>query len=77
MGELVEDSYTVPEEGEDNFKVFTQKNALLHSALMMAMAEGTAILKVEKFRPMADGRGAWMALHDWYEGQGSNELVAK
>jgi hypothetical protein len=77
MGELLEDSYTVPEEGDDDYKVFTQKNSLLHSALVMATAQGTAILKVEKFRPTADGRGAWMALRDWYEGQGSNEAVAK
>ena len=77
LGELLEDSYTVPEEGGEDYKVYHQKNALLHSALMMVMAEGTAILKVEKFHPTADGRGAWMALRDWYEGQGSNESVAK
>ena len=77
LGELLDDTYTVPQEEEDEFKVYEQKNALLHSALTMATAEGTAILKVEKFRPMADGRGAWMALRDWYEGQGSNESIAK
>jgi hypothetical protein len=77
MGELLEDSYTVPEEGEEGFKIFTQKNALLHSALTMSTADSSATLKVEKFRLTADGRGAWMALRDWYEGQGSNESVAK
>ena len=77
MGELLEDSYTVPEEGEEGFKVFTQKNSLLHSALTMSTADSSAALKVEKFRLTVGGRGAWMALRDWYEGQGSNESVAK
>ena len=77
MGELLDDDYTVPQEGEDNYKVYAQKNALLHAALTMATAKGTAILRVEKFRLESDGRGAWMSLRDWYEGQGSNESIAK
>jgi hypothetical protein len=55
MGELLEDSYTVPEEGEEGFKIFTQKNALLHSALTMSTADSSATLKVEKLRLTADG----------------------
>ena len=47
MGELLEDSYTVPEEGEEGFKVFTQKNALLHSALTMSTADSSATLNVK------------------------------
>jgi streptomycin 6-kinase len=50
---------------------------MIHSALILGLAGGSAILKVVKHDSTRDGSQACADLIEWYEGQGSLEAIAK
>ena len=75
-GDILEKGYEVPKDPADA-KTHAEHGKVIHSALILGLAGGTAILKVVKYDSTRDGAQAWADLIEWYEGQGSMEAIAK
>jgi hypothetical protein len=75
-GEILKKGYVVPSDPADA-KLHVEHGNVIHSALILGLAAGTAILKVVKHDATRDGAQAWADLIEWYEGQGSMEAIAK
>ena len=76
LEDVVDKDFVLPVDREE-LALFMRKSHFIHAALTIALAGGTAILRVELFASNRDGRSAWVSLVEWYEGQGSTNSVAK
>ena len=75
-GDILAKDYKTPSDPADA-KMHAEHGHVIHSALVLGLAGGTAILKVVKHDLSRDGALAWADLIEWYEGQGSMEAIAK
>ena len=74
---IMEEKYQVPASSDPDYDPYIQTNVFLQSILEHCLAKGTALTRVTKYSLNQDGRGAWLELNKWFEGQGSTETVAK
>ena len=68
--------FIVPDKG-DAYHIYDKRNSFLQSILEYSLTSGTALSRVTRFSSSGDGRSAWLSLRTWFEGQGSQEAIAK
>ena len=70
-------SYIMPSQTDTVYLKVTNENSFLYSIIEYSLAKSTAVSRVKRYSKTKDGRGSWLALVDWYEGQGSTDALAK
>jgi len=78
FSQIIEKSYNVPTDvNSGEYAIHKSRNGFLQSILEFSLAESTALSRVKRYASTMDRRSAWMKLDKWYEGQGSQETLAK
>lgn len=68
-------TYKVPS-NQELLERHRNANRFLVSGLLYSTAGGTAVTIVKKYSATQNGRLAWLTLPNWYEGQGSKNIIA-
>ena len=68
---------TIPSSNPEEVEKFKNTNIFLQSILEYTLAKSTASSIIKRYSEHGDGRKSWLALRDWYEGQGSQETLAQ
>jgi len=75
---IMKKDFIVPDKGDDDaYHIYGNCSSFLQSILEYSLASGTALSRVTIFSSSGDGRSAWLSLRTWFEGQGSQEAIAK
>ena len=68
---------TAPSSTSEEVETFKNSNLFLQSILEYTLAKSTASSIIKRYSEDGNGRKSWLALRDWYEGQGSQETLAQ
>ena len=77
ISNCMELSYDMLSQTDTIYLKITTENSFLCPVIEYSLAKSTAVSRVNRHSKTKDGRGSWLVLVDWYEGQGSIEVLAK